>query len=104
LKEAPLEGTWSSGSALTRRLTGTTTDGFDAPGAEISISPVQVPAGRFVTFAWTLIVLGVAPEAWESTIQLLPHVIVRAVAVKLTFEPVLLVIDSVWAAGVEVPI
>jgi hypothetical protein len=37
----PVAGTNRSGLALTRRVTGTTRRGLEAPGAEISISPVH---------------------------------------------------------------
>jgi hypothetical protein len=75
---------------LTSSVTPTLTAGLEAPGAEMSISPVHVPGLTPDTFTWTLSVLGVAPDCWESTSQLLPQVDVAAEAVKLTFAPVLL--------------
>lgn len=66
---------------------------LEAPGAEISISPVHVPALRLDTFTCTLNVLGVAPDCWETTSQLLPQADVLEVTVKLTFAPVLLPIN-----------
>jgi len=80
---------------LTRSPTGITIDGFAAEGAEMSISPVQAPAVRPVVFTCTVRVLGVAPEVGDKTIQLLPHAVVFAVALKPTLEPVLLVMESV---------
>jgi hypothetical protein len=46
---------------LTSRLTCTWVFAFDAPGAEMSIVPVHVPAVSPDVFACTLRVLGVAP-------------------------------------------
>ena len=89
---------------LTRSPTGITIDGFAAEGAEMSISPLQGPAVSPVVFTCTVRVLGVAPELGDKTIQLLPHVAVFVVALKPTFEPVLLVSESVWAAGTLFPI
>ena len=89
---------------LTSKLTGTTMLGLEAPGAEMSISPVHVPALRLDTFTWILRVLGVAPDCWDSTSQLLPQVAVLAEAVKLTFAPVLLLTKRFWPAGWLVPI
>ena len=83
------------GFVLTSRFTGTTTLGLEAPGADMSISPLHVPALRLAVFTWTLKVLGVAPDCWESTNQLLPQVVDLADAVKLTFAPVVLVTESV---------
>jgi len=53
---------------------------------------------------WTLSELGVAPCVGVTTSQLLPHEVVAAEALKLTFAPVLLVTMSVWAAGPAWPI
>lgn len=64
-------------------------------GEEISTSPLQVPALSPDVFTCTLRLLGVAPDCWDSTIQLLPQVDVFVDAVKLTFAPVLLVMESV---------
>ena len=50
---------------------------------------------RPVVFTCTVRVLGVAPDVCDKTIQLLPHVVVFAVALKPTLEPVLLVRESV---------
>ena len=90
----PVDGTCSRGLLLTSRLTGTTTLGLEALGAEISISPVHDPGLRPDVFTWMLRVLGVAPDCGVSTIQLLPQLEVLADAVKLTFAPVLLVMES----------
>ena len=89
---------------LTSRLTGMTTLGLEALGAEISISPVHDPALSPEVFTWTLKVLGVAPDCWASTSQLLPQLDVLAEAVKLTFAPVLLVMESDCASGWLVPV
>ena len=83
---------------------GITIDGFAAEGAEMSISPLQAPDIRPVVFACTVRVLGVAPVVCDKTIQLFPHVEVFAVALKPMLEPVLLVRESVCAAGTLVPI
>lgn len=88
-------GTCSRGLVLTSRLTATVTFGFEAPGAEMVITPAQFPALRLAVFTWTLSVLGVAPDCGESTSQLLPQVLVVADAVKLTLAPVVLVTESV---------
>lgn len=72
----------------------------------MSISPVHVVALKFAVFTCTVIVLGVAPDCCESTIQLVGHmalVVVLVVAVKPTFAPVLLVIERVCAGGWLVP-
>ena len=89
---------------LTNSVTGTTTFGFDAPGAEISTSPEQFPATRPEVFTCTLIVAGVAPVCCEITSQLLPQFAVFAVAVKLTLAPVLLWMEIGWGVGLVVPI
>lgn len=98
MKVGPVEGTCRKGLLLTSRCTGTATLGLDAPGAEMSISPVHGgPALSPDVFTWTLRVLGVA--IWdcgftESQLLLLPHVEVLVDAVKLTFAPVLLFTES----------
>jgi hypothetical protein len=80
---------------LTRNPTGIAIAGFAAEGAEMSISPVQAPAIRPVVLTCTVRVLGVAPDVCDKTIQLLPQLVVFAVALKPTLEPVLLVRESV---------
>jgi hypothetical protein len=77
---------------------------LDAPGAEISISPVH---GSAVVspdvFTCAVIVLGVAPLCGETTSQF-PQEAVLAAAVKPTLAPVLLVMEKDCAAGALVPI
>jgi hypothetical protein len=90
------------GSVLTNKLTGTMTLGFEAPGAEMVIWPVQVPAVNPDVFICTLNVLGVAPLLWFRTIQF-PQFVVWAVALKLTLAPVLLLSTSASASGAAVP-
>ena len=101
----PVVATRSRGFELTNRLTGTTTLGLDALGAEISTSPMHC-AGvvKVAVLICTLMVKGVAPVCCDSTIQLLPQLDVLAVAVKATLVPVLLVMERVVAGGALVPI
>lgn len=100
----PVDGTNKSGLVLTSRLTGTTTLGFEAPGAEMSISPLQVWATfKPDVFTCAVMLLGVAPLCGEITSQF-PQEEVFAEAVNVTLTPVLLVIASDWAAGAAVPI
>jgi hypothetical protein len=80
---------------LTRSPTGIAIDGFAADGAVMSISPLQTPPVRPVVFTCTVRVLGVAPDVCDKTIQLFPHEVVFAVALKPILEPVLLAMDSV---------
>jgi hypothetical protein len=99
-----VEGTNSNGLVLTSRLTPTVTLELDALGAVISISPVHCPAVRPVVLICTLSVLGVAPCVGVTTSQLFPQLEVLAAALKLRFDPVLLVRVSVCGAGAAVPI
>jgi hypothetical protein len=75
---------------------------LEAAGAEILIWPVQVPVVSPDVFTCTLNVLGVAPLFWFKTIQF-PQFAVCAVAVKLTFAPVLLLSVRVSASSAAVP-
>jgi hypothetical protein len=86
------------GSVLTSRVTGTVIGEFEAPVAEMLICPVQVPAAKPEVFTCTLKVLGVAPLFWFRTSQL-PQLVSWAVAVKLTFAPVLLLRVRACASG-----
>jgi hypothetical protein len=100
----PVEGTNKSGLVLTSRLTGTTTLGFEAPGAEISISPLQDWAALSPdVFTCAVMLLGVAPLCGEITSQF-PQEEVFADAVNVRLTPVLLVMASDCAAGAAVPI
>jgi hypothetical protein len=69
--------------------------GLEAPVAETVIVPIHDPAVRPDVFTCTINVLGVAPDCGLITSQLLPQELVVAEAVKLTFAPVLLVMESV---------
>ena len=64
---------------------------------------MQFPTARPEVFTCTLRVLGVAPLFWFRTIQL-PQFVSWAVAVKLTFAPVLLLSVSVSGSGPDVPV
>jgi hypothetical protein len=99
-----VDGTNRSGLALTNRLTGTTVLGFDAVGAEIWISPVQVwGMVRPDVFTSAVMVLGVAPLSGDTTSQF-PQEEVWAIAANPTLAPVLLVMENDCAAGALVPI
>jgi hypothetical protein len=100
----PVDGTKRSGFALTRRLTGMTTLGLVALGAEILIFPEQFWAVvRPDVFTCAVMVLGVAPLSGETTSQL-PQEDVVADAVNGTLAPVLLVTEKDCAPGALVPI
>lgn len=87
---------------LTRKLTGIVT--VVSPGDEMLMSPMQAgPADNPVVFTETPSVLGVAPNTCESTSQLPPQEVVDAVAVKLTLDPVLLVMVRFCVVGRVVP-
>ena len=89
---------------LTSRLTGIDCVGFDAPGAEILMAPVQVPAGKPVGLICTLSVLGVALLCGDTTSQLLPQELVLGIALKLMVPPPVLVRVKVCGAGAAAPI
>ena len=101
----PVDGTCSSGLALTSRLTGTVIVGVAAPGAEIVIVPVQLFGVNPVVLIWTLMAAGVALFCGDTTSQLFPHdPLVEALSEKLMVPPPVEVTLRVCAAGVLVPV
>lgn len=91
---APMRG--GTGAAATVNVTGT--DVLLAPGALTVIVPLYVPAANDPVTAVTLITPLLVPEAGESVNQA-----ALSLAVQVSVPPPVLLIFSVWVAGLPLP-